>query len=147
MTESKVEEYLKQGIYGPKETNPGERRQFLGTIRERIEIALTKAQVMEDELYIEIERAMKKHPSLQLLLNGEIDYRFLSKYIGLANQQQIPFTIVTNKDHQTDIGLVLTHEDAVNKEEIYVKKKHIPFEVGPSTKKKKGLFSIFKKRK
>lgn len=146
MADSKVEEYLNQGIYGPKETNPDERRQFLGTIRERVEMVLTKGQVMEDELYSEIEQAMKKHPKLQLLLNGEIDYRFLSKYTGLANQHGIPFTIVTNKDHQTDIGLVLTHEDAVNKEEIFVKEKNLSFEVEPQTKKKRGLFSFFKKR-
>ncbi|WP_338471599.1 YueI family protein [Niallia sp. XMNu-256] len=146
MSDSKVEDYLMQGIYGPKETNPDERRKFLGTIRERIEIALTKGQVMEQQIYNEIERAMKNQPKLQLLLNGDIDYRFLSKYIGLANRQQIPFTIVTNKDHQTDIGLVLTHEDAVNTEEIYVTKKADSSETEPPEKKKKGLFSFLKKR-
>jgi uncharacterized protein YueI len=147
LSDSKVEEYLNQGIYGPKETNPEERRQFLGTIRERIEIALTKAQVMEVQLYSEIELAMKNHPKLQLLLNGEIDYRFLSKYIAVANRKQIPFTIVTNKDHTTDIGLVLTHEEAVNKEDIYVTKKDVSFEIQPPAKKKKSLFSFLKKRK
>ncbi|WP_428910677.1 YueI family protein [Niallia sp. Krafla_26] len=147
MSESKLEEYLNQGMYGPKEINPDERRQFLGTLRERIEIALTKAQVMEKDLYKEVEQAMKRYPKLQLLLNGEIDYRFLSKYIGIANQNQIPFTIVRNQEHQTEIGLVLTHEDAVNKDEIYVTKKDIKVNIEPQPKKKKGLFSFFKKRK
>ena len=38
---STLEEYLEQGIHGKKEINPEERRKFLGTIRERIVIALT----------------------------------------------------------------------------------------------------------
>ena len=62
MTESNVEDYLKQGMYGPKETNPDERRKYLGTLRERIEMALTKAQVMEEEIYKEVELALKNHP-------------------------------------------------------------------------------------
>ena len=61
MTESNVEDYLKQGMYGPKETNPDERRKYLGTLSERIEMALTKAQVMEEEIYKEVELEMKNH--------------------------------------------------------------------------------------
>ena len=145
MTESKVEDYLKQGMYGPKVTNPDERRQFLGTLRERVEIALTQAQVMEQETFKEVEQAMKNHSKLHLYLNGQIDYRFLSKYIKLANQNDIQFTIENNKEHKTDIGLVLAHEDAVNKENIYVTKSVIQPELEPQPKKKKGLFSFFKK--
>ena len=58
LTESNVEDYLKQGMYGPKETNPDERRKYLGTLRERIEMALTKAQVME-------KRFIKKWTSIE----------------------------------------------------------------------------------
>ena len=42
MSKADLDEYLKQGMYGTKETNPDERRQFLGTIRERIEVRLLK---------------------------------------------------------------------------------------------------------
>jgi uncharacterized protein YueI len=145
LTESNVEDYLKQGMYGPKETNPDERRQFLGTLRERIEVALTQAQVMEKVVYKEVDQAMKDHPKLHLRLNGQIDYRFLSKYTKLANQNQIKFTIINNKDHQTDIGLVLAHEDAVNKEDIFISKPKVELEPKQQSKKKKGLFSLFRK--
>lgn len=146
MTESNVEEYLKQAMYGPKETNPDERRHFLGTLRERIEVALTKDQVMEQDIYNEAEQAMIKHPNLHLYLNGQIDYDFLSKYIKLANQNHIPFTIETNKDHKTDIGLVLAHKDAVNKDNIYVTKTVVQPKLESQSKEKKGLLSFFKKR-
>lgn len=145
LTESNVEDYLKQGMFGPKETNPDERRKYLGTLRERIEMALTKAQVMEEEIYKEVELALKKHPNLQLLLNGQIDYRFLSKYVKLADPNGIKFTIINNKDHQTDIGLILAHEDAVNREEIYIRRSKVLIEPQQQVKKKKGLFSLFRR--
>ena len=145
LTESNVEDYLKQGMYGPKETNPDERRKYLGTLRERIEVALTKAQVMEDEIYKEVEEVLKKNHKLHLLLNGQIDYRFLSKYVKLADPNGIKFTIINNKDHQTNIGLILAHEDAVNKEEIYISKSKVQIELQQQSKKKKGLFSLFRR--
>ena len=68
-------------MYGPKETNPDERRKYLGTLRERIEIALTKAQVMEDEIHKEVELALKNHPNLNLLLNGSNRLSLFIKYV------------------------------------------------------------------
>lgn len=121
---STLEEYLEQGIHGKKEINPEERRKFLGTIRERIVIALTKDQVFESKIYNEVEKEMKEHPKTKLLLNGTISYEILRKYIKVANQNNIPFTIVENKESNTDIGLVLTYDNyAIEKEEIYVKDK------------------------
>ncbi|MCQ6277033.1 YueI family protein [Bacillus sp. V3B] len=142
MSKSKVDDYLQQGIHGPKVTNPDERRKFLGTLRERIEVALTQGQVMEKETYLEIEEKMKEYPQTQLFLNGHIDYRYLSKYIKKANQYKIEYTIVTNKEYNTKVGLILAHSDAVDRENIYVTK--VP--KAPEQKEEsKGLFSFLKK--
>jgi uncharacterized protein YueI len=122
LSNSKVDEYLKKGIYGPKETKPEERRRFLSSLRERVVLALTTLQVMENEVYPQVEMEMKKNAGVQLLLNGHIDYSHLSKYISLTKKAGIPYTIVTNKDYQSDIGLVLASEKAIEKEEIFVNK-------------------------
>lgn len=121
---STLEEYLEQGIHGKKEINPEERKKFLGTIRERIVIVLTASQIYEPKIYEQVEKEMKAHPNTKLLLNGTISYDFLRKYIQVANKNNIPFTIVENKESDTDIGLVLTYDSyAIEKEEIYVKNK------------------------
>jgi uncharacterized protein YueI len=133
-----VEDYLTQGIHGPKETNPDERRKFLGSLRERIEIALKQEQVKEDAVYPEVEQAMKNHKETQLLLNGHLDYEYLSKYIKLATENSIPYTMVTNKEHNSEIGLVLAHKEAVDKEDIFVTKKLNVSE--QPEEKKKGFF-------
>ena len=120
MENKNVEDYLKEGIHGQKQNKPEERNMFLSTLRERVEIALTIGQVIQNNIYAEVANSMHPSQSLQLFLNGDIAYPHLSKYIKLANEKQIPFTIVQNKGTHTSIGLVLAHDSAVEKAQIYV---------------------------
>ncbi|MDQ6595610.1 DUF1694 domain-containing protein [Bacillus salipaludis] len=144
MRKPSVDEVLQQGIYGPLETKPEERRKFLGTLRERIIIALKKGQVGEAEIYPQVEQEIKKNPKAHLFLNGTMNYGQLSKYVKLAAKYKMEHTIVTNKDHDTEIGLVLALDHAIDKEEIFITKKApIQFD----TKKKKSLFAKLFNRK
>ncbi|PFA22986.1 MULTISPECIES: YueI family protein [Bacillus cereus group] len=120
MVNKNVEDYLQEGIHGQKQNKPDERNMYLSTLRERVEIALTIGQVMQSSVYTEIANSMRTSQSLQLYVNGSISYPHLSKYIKLANEKNVPFTIVQNKGTHTPIGLVLAHSTAVDKEQIYV---------------------------
>jgi uncharacterized protein YueI len=136
-----VEEVLQQGIYGVKETKPEERRKYLGTLRERIIAALYKNQVRESRVYPQIEQSIKEKPMAHLFLNGSINYGELSKYVKLAKKHKIKYTIVSNKENDTDIGLVLAMDYAVDKEDIFITENEL--QVQPTVKK--GFFSrIFK---
>ena len=137
-----LEDYLNQGVYGQKELKSEERRKFLGTLRERVILALTQSQVREEGVYKEVQDALRKNPDAQLLLNGHMNYSYLSKYSKLSEQYKVKYTMVTNNEYHTEIGLVLAHHEAINKENIYVKKnEETKKEKGPT--KGKGLFSIF----
>ncbi len=136
MKRANIEDYLEKGMYGTKQTKLEERKKFLGTIRERIVVALTKSQIMEPGIYPEVEKMMNEHPKTTLLLNGELGYSFLSDYIQKARQKKIPFSIVKDKDHYTDIGLVLTYQHAIDKKDIYIKKR--PPKMPESQKKAKS---------
>ncbi|WP_312476397.1 YueI family protein [Neobacillus sp.] len=143
MKKPTVDEVLQQGIYGALETKPDERRKYLGTIRERIIIALKKVQVAEEEVYPQVDQNLKENPQSHLLLNGNMNYEELSKYVKLATKYKIEHTIVTNKEHDTEIGLVLAMDHAIDKAEIYITKKEV---VPQEIKKNKGfLAKIFKK--
>ena len=120
MAKKTVEDILEQGIYGPKEINPEERRKFLGTLRERIVLALFSAQVRGEHVQPELVDEMKRNSGARLYMNGTIDYTYLSKYIKVANQYGIPYKMVTNQGRNTDIGLVLAYDHAVDKENIYI---------------------------
>lgn len=143
MKKPNVEDVLQQGIHGPLETKPDERREFLGTLRERIIVALKKAQVAEKSIYPQVEQEMKANPQSHLFLNGNMDYMKLSKYVKLAAKYNLEHTIVTNKERDTEIGLILAMDYAIDKDEIYLTNK--PF-IQPEVKKSKGLFAkIFKR--
>jgi uncharacterized protein YueI len=136
-----VDEVLQQGIHGPLETKPEERRKFLGTLRERIIVALKKSQVREKDIYPQIEQSMKKNKTARLFLNGSLRYGDLSKYVKLATKYKLDYTIVTNKEHETDIGLVLAMDQAIDQPEIYITRKD-----REQPKIKKSLFArIFKR--
>ncbi|MFJ7638079.1 YueI family protein [Peribacillus sp. NPDC097225] len=139
----KVEDYLEQGIYGTKEIKPGERREFLGTLRERVIIVLTKSQVFENNIYPEIENRMKQYPRANLLLNGQMDYQYLGKYIKLSNQYKIPYKIVLNKEYNSDLGLVLAEKNAIDKGNIYIEKEKEKSK--PKTVKKNSLKARIKR--
>lgn len=142
MKSPNVDDYLQKGMYGVKEIKPEERRKFLGTIRERIVVALTKSQVMEKGVYPEVIQLMKEHPQTTLLLNGDLDYTYLSDYIHKARLNHMQFSIVANKNYDTNIGLVLTYDHAIDKEEIYIQKNKEKT-VTISKKKKKPFASLF----
>jgi uncharacterized protein YueI len=141
-----VDDVLKEGMYGPKEIKPEEKRKFLGTYRERVVIALKIGQVAQKKIFPQVEQSMKEHPTAHLLLNGNIGYEQLSKYIKLANMFNMKHTIVTNKDHDTEIGLVLAMDDAIDKENIYVTD---TVEQKPMVKKEKSslLAKLFRRKK
>ena len=136
-----MDDYLQQGIHGAKETKPDERRRFLSTLRERVVVALTQEQVREQGIYPEVEALMHNHPKGHLFLNGNMSYPYLSKYITVAKKHSVEFTIVTNKEHDSDLGLVLALDEAIDKEDIFIKK--VQPKIEPAEQKKKSLLSTF----
>ena len=143
MERKTVEDVLQQGIYGPLETKPEERRKYLGTLRERIIVALTKSQVAETKIYPQVEQFMKEYPKAQLFLNGNMAYEELSKYVKLASKNKMKHKIVTNKEHDTDIGLVLAMSVAIDKEDIFISQK---VQIPEKLPEKKSLFAKLFKR-
>ncbi|SLL37259.1 Uncharacterized conserved protein [Mycobacteroides abscessus subsp. abscessus] len=142
-----LDDYMQKGMYGAKETKPEERRKFLGSLRERVVIALNQSQVIEPTLYKEIIDAMTKNAGAKLYLNGHLDYSYLSKYIKEANQANMEYTIVTNKDSDSEIGLLIAYDYAINKENIYVgePKTETAEEESLKEEQKKGLFTTIGK--
>ncbi|KAF0816078.1 hypothetical protein KIS4809_5174 [Bacillus sp. ZZV12-4809] len=140
-----IDDYLQQGIHGQKQTKPDERRKFLGSLRERVVIALKQPQMREDGIYPQVEEAIKANRKAHLYLNGNMSYSYLSKYIKLASANKVEYTIVTNKDHNSEIGLVLAYDYAIDKPEIFVERKTVKAEA--EKPKKGGLFAKLFKRK
>ncbi|MFD1038214.1 YueI family protein [Virgibacillus byunsanensis] len=121
MSKKDVDDYLTEGIYGARKPKQAERKKYLGTLRERIVIVLTKGQIMSDKGLVKLEEAMQKHPNTELLINGHVSYKFLAEEKALATKQNIPYTTITNEESDTDIGAVLTYDYAIDKKDIFIK--------------------------
>lgn len=139
-----MDEILQQGIYGPKEIKPEERKRFLGTLRERIVLALTQAQVRDNSVNSELEKIMKENAKAHLFLNGQIEYQTLSKFLKMAGKIGMQFTIVNNQDVETDIGLVVAYDHAIDKEEIFIKKV-LKYQEKETNQNDSGFFDKLKK--
>ncbi|WP_082235366.1 YueI family protein [Halobacillus massiliensis] len=145
MKKPNVDDYLQEGIYGSRQTKPAERKQYLGTLRERIVLVLTKGQVMQKQGINELSQAMKKHKDAKLLLNGKVSYRFRKPYRQIAAKNSIQHTTVSNQEAETDVGAVLTVDYAIEKEDVELKIEKVSKDEGNQEGGIKGfLSSLFK---
>ncbi|MGE6524544.1 YueI family protein [Bacillus safensis] len=120
MKEESIDFYLQQGIFGHAETKPDERRMFLGSLRERALLALTKGQVSRNKPYHEVEQVLKANRQASLLLNGELSYASYSQYVKMANAAGCSFKVVNHHEAHSPFGLVIEMPSAVNQEHIYI---------------------------
>ena len=142
-----VDDYIQKGLYGEKQTKPGERKKFLGTLRERVVVAITKKQVRDLKIIGQLEGFMRKHPKAKMLLNGDMDYSCLSPFIKLASKQNISFSIVNDKQSTTEIGLVLAYDHAIDFEDIYIDTATPEQKPANKKNKKDSLFTkLFRKK-
>lgn len=115
-----INDYLNEGIYGIKETKASERKEFLGTLRERTILALTEGEVVQQKGLKQLEEAMKSYPDASLRFSGEVTMRFFKPYKTLASSRHIPYTSVTNQGADVDIALVLHVDHAIDKPDIFL---------------------------
>lgn len=116
-------------------------------MRERTVIALTQAQVRKPGIMKEVKEAMTKNKQARVYLNGHIAYRDISKYAKLASEQHMSFTIVTNKDYNSDLGLVLAYDYAIDQDDIYVQEQSKVYKEANQTEAgfKQWMKKIFRK--
>ncbi|WP_416149374.1 YueI family protein [Salipaludibacillus sp. HK11] len=121
MSNQKLEDILKHGIYGSPEIRPEERKLFLSTLAERVYLCLTNSQVRHRGMYPEMEKAMKETKDAHLYINGALNYTSYNNYIQAANKHSLLFTIV-NDGQDTPLGIVLSADTAINMEsEMFIK--------------------------
>ncbi|MFD2044239.1 YueI family protein [Ornithinibacillus salinisoli] len=144
MAKKNVEDYLTEGIYGTRLPKQGEREYFLGTFRERIVLALKKGQVMTDKGLEKLEEEMQSYKDATLIFNGHVSNKFLKAEKELADKYNIPYTVVTNEETETDIGAVLTYDYAIDREEIFLEETELEEEKEEVNESPPNFFSKMK---
>lgn len=123
MSDKKLEDYLNEGIYGPKELKPDEKRKYLGTYRERVLLALYKKDIYRKRGIKEITALKETYPDAIMLLNDKMNINILRPYRQLAMDLNFSYTYVRNETTDTEYGLIIALEYAIDKEDIHLPEK------------------------
>ncbi|MDY0406568.1 YueI family protein [Virgibacillus sp. 179-BFC.A HS] len=114
-----VDDYLQEGMYGTRLPKQAERNKFLGTLRERVVLALTIGQVMTDRGIKKLEAEIQAYPDAKLVFNGNIADKFLQSEKRVAHKYNIPYSVIIDQETETKIGAVLYYDHAIDKDDIY----------------------------
>ena len=94
-----------------------EKNEYLGEYKERVIIALTKDQLIRDDLYPEVIEIIKKDKDAYLLkMTREVPLHNVKPYIDAAEEIGIHYTLVDGLSYKGEIGLVLVAKDALLKQ-------------------------------
>lgn len=126
-----LQNHMNKGMYGTPQINPDERRRYLGTFRERVDVTITFEELRDQESLTDLALEMKLHPDYRLIINGQVDQTSLSRLIRLANEAGVAFTATSDRtlpNTATDLAVVFCdktqaiHREKVDIFECYPKK-------------------------
>lgn len=117
-----LQNHMNKGMYGTPQINPDERRKYLGTFRERVDVVITFEELHNPESLLDLSQEMSIHPDFRLIINGQVDAAALSKLVKLANDHGIDFTATSDRslpNASTDFAVVFCDKtQAIHKETI-----------------------------
>lgn len=117
-----LQNHMNKGMYGTPQINPDERRKYLGTFRERVDVVITFEELNTPESLLDLSQEMSIHPDFRLIINGQVDAASLSKLVKLANDHGIDFTATSDHslpNDSTDFAVVFCDKtQAIHKEKI-----------------------------
>ncbi|WP_338199280.1 YueI family protein [Lactobacillus rizhaonensis] len=116
-----------QGI--TPQTKPDERRRFLGSLRERVLVRMTNAEVQDPKLANLFLRHFKDYIGYNILINGNLHDKFVDQVETSCGKYEISFTIVNNETAKTgpnDSAILVVAANAINKMRIEISQVYPP---------------------
>ncbi|MFD1440287.1 YueI family protein [Lacticaseibacillus hegangensis] len=124
MADDDLQQHLNSSIYGPPQTNPDERRHYLGSLRERVAIRVFNQDVEAPASLSAVTAALAKtagESGYKLLINGKLDPEMTAPYMKAASAKNIQFTLVNDGTANLapkGAGILLVASSAINVEDI-----------------------------
>ncbi|VDG19171.1 YueI family protein [Lactiplantibacillus mudanjiangensis] len=126
-TENQAGERLQSAMYGTPQLHPDEQHKYLGTFRERVEVAVTVYQIKRQHYVDQLNQAFAAHPDYRLLINGNLDEDILGPYLAAVAKANVPFTLKTDSVYHTgddNYALVFAADTAINEDVIDIEKRY-----------------------
>lgn len=138
-----VNERLTNAMHGTPQTLPDQRRHYLGSLRERVVLAI-KIKELQDERTLRLfKQHLQDYDGKTALVNGKVTRQLISPYMQTLAQANFPFTLVNKPETPYDaeaIALLIVADKAVDQKEIDILKQFAQPATKPYTppKKEKG---------
>ncbi|BDU51166.1 DUF1694 domain-containing protein [Haliovirga abyssi] len=100
-----------------------EKNIFLGEYKERIIAALTKDQIIEDDVYPEIIAAINETRAYILKMSRDLPLKKLKPYIAEAEKIKLKYQLVDGLAYSGNIGLIIAAKEALKetKENVVIR--------------------------
>lgn len=124
MAEQDPTDRLMQQLNGNPQTLPDQRRLYLGSLRERVALAITNQELAADTTLPSFVAALKpyaKDSTYKVLLNGKVDISKTAPYMKAIKAQGLAFTLVNDDTASLDpkrFFLLVVNQQAINRENI-----------------------------
>ncbi|MDQ0222521.1 YueI family protein [Streptococcus moroccensis] len=119
-----LNETILQKASGENRLNPDQQRLYLGTYRERVLLVATIEQANRLEemhgLAALFDHYQQSIAPLTLKLSSHLSQSAQTFYMKLAQEKQIPFSLIEENTNQSSYGLVVHTDHAINQETIDV---------------------------
>lgn len=139
--EDELQTRLNNRMYGAPQTRPDERRQYLGSLRERVALLVTNQEMPTSLEQTRLVLQNYQHQAdYTVLLNGKLDPEALAPYLKVCQDADLAFTLINDDTASLDAeapGLLLVNAEAIDQADIRLKKPEAP------TEKKRGFFDLF----
>lgn len=101
----------------------GEKKIYLGEYKERVIAALNKDQIIEDETYPDIIKAIEDKDAYLMKMSRELDIKKLKPYILAAEKNNLKYQLVDGISYLGNVGLVVVSKDALmtEKEDVVIR--------------------------
>ncbi|WP_062324772.1 YueI family protein [Holzapfeliella floricola] len=127
MTDNLTDRLEKNSMGSTPQTNPDERRQYLGSLRERVLVRLSVAQFKNKELVETLVDHIPSYQNYQVLINNKINTPNASLIIKSCSQNNIRFSLISDQSAQTvdeATGVLVVSKDAINESIIDITQKY-----------------------
>jgi uncharacterized protein YueI len=147
MATDDVNQRIEDSALGGRQTKPDERRQYMGSLRERVFLAITVGQLADPAILNTFTQHCADYQGYTALLNGKVSNSIMGDYMKALNNKNVPFTLVNDPDTPADaaaMGVLIVAKDAINRSVINIKDLFPDTTTKPAEKKHKGFFeSLF----
>lgn len=147
MSEDQLQQHLQKGLYGQLQSNPDERKQYLGSLRERVCLAITNQQMAQERSFNILSKKVTDYQDYHALINANAQN--ISPYINLFGKHNIDFTLISDDTAKTAadaFGLLMVSDQAINETTINIFDKYPlnPPQNAPKSKSSNFLSRLFK---